>query len=206
MIVVVDDRLCGLDLERYRGLIPEDRLRILVEMVGVEEAPAGFSAERYIEGANIQGDVVVIKGKAEDLTMKDLWPDNISSYTGMKAPVNILREQGVILGGKTHNLVKGSVISSGADSNGDFKHSFYLVAPALSEYRYRLLEITHSIELYPLNIVVAGDVLEELPEGLKGEVGGLVADSEERYVEILRAIFATEKVKRGIEAIIAQST
>ena len=50
-----------------------------------------------------------------------------------------------------------------------------------------------------------GDVLRELPVEIKGEKDILIANSEKEFMDILKAIFATEKVKRVIEAIIAQS-
>jgi hypothetical protein len=59
--------------------------------------------------------------------------------------------------------------------------------------------------LYPLRIGIGEDILEELPAEMKSEGDILVAGSEETFMEILRAIFATQKVRRVIEAIIAQS-
>jgi len=143
----------------------------------------------------------------------DLWPDDIGRHIKLKAPVSILKEQGTLLGRKTGNLVKGViniVISSDKDH---FAYIFYLVAPALGDYHYRLLEVSHSVDLYPLGIETDEDVLMELPVDVKayGEMRGrqpkpiLVADSQDRFIEILRAIFATKKVRRVIEAIIAQS-
>jgi len=137
--------------------------------------------------------------------MNDLWPDDITTNTILKAPVTILKEQGVLLGRKTSNLVEGEVIKAFSDSEDHFYYTFYLVGPALG-YRYRLLVVSHSINMYPLDIIMDGkDVLGELPAEMKGEHNKLVADSEEKFMEILKAIFATRKVRRVIEAIIAQS-
>lgn len=145
--------------------------------------------------------------------MIDLWPDDITTHTGLKAPVTILKEQGTLLGRKTSNIVEGMILKSPIDTKDFFEYDFYLVAPALGDYRYQLLRIKHSVDLYPLSIYIGGDVFEELSAEVKGQAAAtageyqhaLKADSEDRFMEILRAIFATQKVRRVIEAIIAQS-
>lgn len=47
-----DERFAGLDLEYYRERIPPDQLKILMDMVGVRDAPAGFDVNEieYEEG------------------------------------------------------------------------------------------------------------------------------------------------------------
>lgn len=137
-----------------------------------------------------------------------LWPDDISPQTSLISPTSILREQGALLGNKTTNLVVGAVIKSGDFSEREdyFKYAFYLVAPELSDYRYRLLSIVHSAELYPLRITVDGSIFEELPDDIEeDEEGYLIVRSQDGFMKTLRKIFATKKVKRVIEAIIAQS-
>jgi hypothetical protein len=140
--------------------------------------------------------------------MIDLWPDNISSPTIKKAPVTILREQGTLLGRKTSNLVEGEIRLEAPPTPDHFRYVFYLAAPALGDYRYRLLEILHSADLYKLWITVDESILKELPaEILNKSADGnskLVSDSEEEFMKILKAIFATEKVRRVIGAIMAQ--
>ena len=147
--------------------------------------------------------------------MIDLWPDDIEQ-TILKAPVTILKEQGVLLGRKTHNIVEGEVPTM-STSNG-FEFTFYLYGPAL-DYRYRLLTISHSVDLYPVGVRIDKALYEELSkrelskaitskqleEIYDGSGVKLVADSEDIFMEILKAIFATEKVRKVIGAIIAQS-
>lgn len=144
----------------------------------------------------------------------DLWPDNISLKTSLKAPVTILKEQGTLLGRKMNNLVEGVIREVSSDDFRDplsedinyFMYRFYIAAPALGDYRYRLLTISHSIDLYPLDITVDESVLEELPDDVVlNNMDNLVVSSQEEFIEILRAIFATKKVRKVIEAIIAQS-
>ena len=137
--------------------------------------------------------------------MIDLWPDDIE-HTSLKAPVTILKEQGAVLGRKTSNLVEGEIFRRPAPfMPGLFQYTFSLVAPALGHYSYQLLRISHSLDFYPLEIETEEDVLGELPAEMKGEDNKLVADSQDRFMEILRAIFATTKARRVIGAIITQS-
>ena len=144
----------------------------------------------------------------------DLWPDDIGLRTKLKAPVTILKEQGALLSKKTRNLVEGQIINISDRGIGqdNFGYVFHLVAPALGNYHYRLLTISHSVDFYPLDIDTDEDVLMELSVDMGASVkmrGGLrilVAGSQDEFMGILRAIFATKKVRRVIEAIIAQSS
>jgi len=87
-----------------------------------------------------------------------------------------------------------------------FSYTFYLVAPALGDYRYHLLKVLHSVELYPVTIYeVDEDILKELPTDMKVKDGELSADTQDTFMEILKAIFATKKVRKVIGAILAQS-
>lgn len=148
--------------------------------------------------------------------MVDLWPDGIE-YTSIKAPVTILKEQGALLGRKTGNIVEGLAdrtepIGIGRRGLPDdrFKFTFYLSAPAIN-YGYELLTISHSVDLYPVEITVGEELYAELPGELRSSLIAdrsgvkLIADSEDEFIEILKGIFATEKVRKVIGAIMAQS-
>lgn len=140
--------------------------------------------------------------------MIDLWPNDISLHTDLKAPVTILREQGTLLGRKTNNIVEGMIVRDTDPSTalGHFKYGFYLTAPALSDYRYRLLTIMHSFELYPLDIIPNEGVRKQLSDKMMNKDEASTAKNEEEFTKILKEIFATKKARRVIEAIIAQST
>jgi hypothetical protein len=138
--------------------------------------------------------------------MIDLWPDDITTRTSLlKPPMTILKEQGTLLGRKTRNIVEGLVVKTPHITSQDFGYTFYLVGPALGDYRYRLLAISFPVSIYPVMIGTDEDIFGELPAEMKAEENTLVADSEEEFMEILRAIFATQKVRQVIGAIIAQS-
>lgn len=130
--------------------------------------------------------------------MIDLWPDDIG-YTKLKAPVTILMEQASLLGKKTQNLVEAKIGRDEAFE--EFCYNFYLVAPALGNYRYKLFTIFHDIQLYPVKINIDSDILEEVSPGTEGQ---LSAESEDDFLDILRKIFGAEKTRSLIYALLAQ--
>lgn len=121
---------------------------------------------------------------------RDFWPSDINVLPDLQTPVSILREQASLLGEKTNNLVEAEVRSQG-DKSSQFVHTFFLVAPALDNYRYPLFTVTHKVDLYPATISFASQ--------------GLQAENEVKFVEYLKKIFADEKTKKVIQALIAQS-
>jgi len=96
----------------------------------------------------------------------------------------------------------------------DFGYSFYIVAPALGNYRYKLFMVRHDIDLYPVNIYPDDDIMKEvctvLPEQnvwvIQGNEATLVAKSEAEFIEILKLIFRSKRTASIIQALIAQST
>jgi hypothetical protein len=143
---------------------------------------------------------------------RDLWPATLPTPE-VTPPLSILREQASLLESKTNGLVKAEVRSSGKLSslyeNGErfkeerpeFRHSFYLVAPALEDYRYLLFDVIHPVEkMYPL-------VINDPPHRkrkIKDESD--FVHSEEEFKDALKKIFASEKTLKVIQALIAQSS
>ncbi len=144
---------------------------------------------------------------------RDLWPA-ILPTPEIPTPLSILREQASLLESKTNGLVKAEVRSSGVKlfakerfvggeqaEDGDeqvervrpqIRHSFYLVAPALENYRYLLFEVASYVEdIYPLTI--------------NGSVGKFKVESEDEFKKTLKKIFASEKTLKVIRSLIAQS-
>ncbi len=134
---------------------------------------------------------------------RDLWPPSFDTVAAENTPVAILREQAMLLEQKTNGLVlaevrtgsdynSGYLAVSGEKANLPLSHSFYLIAPALENYRYRLFRVDQAIELYPLLIK-------------DGPIGEEEVYSEERFLEVLRKMFAAEKTQKVIQSLIAQS-
>ena len=145
---------------------------------------------------------------------ENLWPDDVVEVSGPKAPAAILREQGSLLGKKTQNLVLGRVVAEqeegpktghyvrpsptrGTGAQGPtpiFVYAFYLVAPALDNYHYKLFTMKHGIKLYP--------VMVQCPNVKLRRPG---ARTQEEFLAILREIFASEHTRQVIESLLAQS-
>ncbi len=62
------------------------------------------------------------------MAIQSLWPDDIGQ-SDLVTPVSIMREQAVLLGQKTGNLVTAEVRT--AAQGPQIVHNFYLESPAL---------------------------------------------------------------------------
>ena len=128
----------------------------------------------------------------------DLWPEIEQSQ--VVPPVAILREQAALLGKKTNHLLEGRVDTT-TSPDGRFVHSFYIVAPALDDYTYKLFEIGHGADPYP--VLVPG-----LPHrGARGELvpaEGLRLASEQELLDYIRKILNSDGTKRVIGSLLAQ--
>lgn len=143
--------------------------------------------------------------------MKDLWPTNIANAENKVSPMRILKEQAALLGRKTQNIVKAKVLPEKrtiskpitAVEQPKFQYSFYIVAPVLENYQYRLFTIYHDIELYPVNLIIEDEIQKEIfPEKEEQEI---CIYSEDEFLETLKKIFSSSKTTRLIQAILVQS-
>ncbi len=155
--------------------------------------------------------------------MKNMWPEDIGKNILSKSPAAILREQASLLGNKTKNIVTAEVKRNDLD-NRMFYYGFYIVAPSYG-YRYKLFGIVYGIEQYPVYFLIDADdikkglaeykpsVLESLIQNSDRTIDGLPiptkdiprAESEDKFLEILRKIFSAKKTKKVIEALITES-
>lgn len=122
--------------------------------------------------------------------IQDLWPAEFGSEE-VTPPVTILRQQATILGRRTRNLVEGDVVTEGTPT-GSFKHTFYLTAPALDDYRYCLFYIHHEIKFYPLSISSCSGT-------------GITCFDENQLLQALKDHFASDETRQVMSALIAQS-
>jgi len=136
------------------------------------------------------------------ISPRNLWPEDIA-VTGQVPPVAILKEQGALLGQRTQNLVVGRVSAAdpdGPDSEQDFCYEFELLAPALG-YRYQLFKVQHGADFYPLGIEW------DSPDNVKlfavAGVDGI--EDEEQFLKALEIIFSSERTRKIISSLIAQS-
>lgn len=149
----------------------------------------------------------------------DLWPDTIK-VEKIITPATILRQQASLLGKKTKNILKGEVYDQrlGSDPKSGFRYTFFIVAPALSNYQSRILTIRYGMSIYPVIMYVEDEeICKEIPSHFKltdKDMGDLPnkgmgdymrANSEAEFLEVLKAIFNSAKVIRIISVLLSQS-
>lgn len=125
------------------------------------------------------------------MAVQDLWGE-IPSTEGLRTPLLILREQAALLGQKTGNILEGDVHVSRAGDN--FRASLRIVAPALDNYIYTVLHITYPMISYPVRVLdVEGPPIEQN------------CQNEEAFIEVLKRILSSDRVKKAITSLLAQS-
>ncbi len=122
---------------------------------------------------------------------QDMWGD--FRLEAVRTPVQVLKEQAAALGPKTKYLVVARVSTS--TRHGDFYHELVLVVPALDDYQYDLLQLTHRIDLYPLELEHYSD--KSLNQTVNSEL--------ELNIALQRAL-SSEKTKRIIASLIGQAS
>lgn len=144
---------------------------------------------------------------------RNLWPEFDSNLGIM--PKALLKEQARFLEMNTNQLVLGEIVSGetvipfgesiltntpkklekGPTLNQNpLRHTFYIVAPKLNNYRFELLKITHyRLHTYPL--VLFDSINEE-----KYELGNQVD-----LINALSSIFNSDSVIDIIKSLMAQS-
>lgn len=131
------------------------------------------------------------------MATSNLWPPEITQDIGLTGPAAILREQAVLLGEQTKNLVKGLVVPQRdlalLRNDNAFVDQFVIEGPVI-DYMYVLFTVRYPIDFYPAQINV------DLP----GITGGFV-QNEEEFIAALEKIFANQKTIKIIQAIITRS-
>lgn len=121
---------------------------------------------------------------------EDLWPKSFGS-TEIETPLEILRKQASLVGGKTGNLLVGEVHKY-IDEEGSFVLTFYLVAPALDNYRYKLFNVWHGIGFYPVSVQV-GQRYKELEDPAEFKAYLRSKFAENATLNIIRSLMAQSK-------------
>lgn len=134
--------------------------------------------------------------------MINLWPDDIQAVR-MEAPVTILRKQAALLGQRTKNIVTAEAVRR--VSIDTFTFSFYIVGPAVGNYRYKLFTMRHGAPFYPLTLELAPGVLQELCDDAAPHGVTAIISSRDEFLVELRKVFAADKTLRVIRAILALS-
>ena len=155
----------------------------------------------------------------------NLWPNDIEGPSKQSSPVGILKQQALLLGKQTKNLVEAEVETRATDFQRFLQHWFYLVAPALDFYKYPLFRIEHHpTQFYPLKIIwdkssavtstegkssvkKRGTTLAERAKErrVKSMTNELSANSETEFKEHLKRIFSDDDTKKVIQSLMDQS-
>ncbi len=150
--------------------------------------------------------------------MTDLWPSDLATTT-TRSPLTVLKEQASLLGLKTRNIVKAGVrrfqaippppsigylttAKSVPRPDEPFQYAFYLQAPALDNYTYRLFSAAYDVNLYPVRVLVDEDIAAEMVAGSDEHF----ANSEEDFKQLLSRILGSQKTRKVINALLSQST
>jgi len=134
--------------------------------------------------------------------MENLWSLDIAEVK-VNTPKEILDEQAYWLGQITKNLITAEVeVDDYALRKGIFDNNFYIVAPTLDNYRYRLFTVEHDMDIYPLKI----DLDEKLYQEIGGTNGGtsIEIDNELQFKEILEKVFHAHRTKHIVGVLNSQ--
>jgi hypothetical protein len=135
------------------------------------------------------------------------WPSHVAPLPGVP-PVNVLRRQVTLLKQLTNGVLDGSVASD-EDDNDSVIHSFYIVAPRLDDYRFRVISLAHQIDHpYPAYVIYDAaqsyDVSRMKQMAWSHAVYAEISDEAALY-ERLRHTFNSDKVIRVMQSLLAQS-
>ena len=141
------------------------------------------------------------------MSIKNLWPTEITNDAEVEGPAVVLKEQANLLGQTTKNLVEAQVESDSNDITGNFIERFVIYS-AVINYRYELFFVEYPFEFYPLTIWWSGygDTEERDEDGDYLRIPGhRTVDSREWLEQELEQIFSDPKTVRVIQAIKSRS-
>lgn len=146
---------------------------------------------------------------------RDLWPDQID-VTSIVPPIVILREQATVLGERTKGLVRAEVDSTEqppkgieeyledaipAEARVVYVQTLYLVAPALDNYRYSLLSVSHDFQPYPCRVSFHPNPDRGLIDHF---FGTMTIVSEGQFLQWLQVALNREETVRIIHGLISR--
>ncbi|CAN5500953.1 hypothetical protein BH09BAC4_BH09BAC4_18100 [soil metagenome] len=127
---------------------------------------------------------------------QSLWPDFAIETT--KSPKAILKEQAGYLMAKTNNVLSAEVDT--VQERGSIVHQFYVVAPAMNNYRYKILSVTHGVIYYPLTIE-----WDDNESPWEGVTTGKKTQDQDEFIKALTQIFNDPSTVRVISSLLSQS-
>lgn len=122
--------------------------------------------------------------------MTDFWPDDVGQAPEITPPLTILKAAASDLMRKTKQILQCNIVTA-SDAHQMVRHMMMIIAPAVGDYRFQVLEVSHNILLYPLTVSSGGRAYR--------------CENEADFVKTLRAELATERVKKVIGSLLVQS-
>jgi hypothetical protein len=126
------------------------------------------------------------------MSQKNLW-GQLPTPEEIRPPTQILKEQGALLSETTKGVLRGEV--SVSQAYGRFQLELEIVAPALDNYRYSVLEATHELEMYPVTVKPGWDKSQQQVD----------CTNEAEFESALADILSSDQIRRVVTALLAQS-
>lgn len=126
---------------------------------------------------------------------KNLWGD-FGSAEAIRTPTTVLNEQASALNVATKGVLRGKIEVESV--RGEFQIVLSIVAPAINNYEFEVLQVSHGIELYPATVVAAW-------ERHSADTGEVECENEDEFTRALARILGSDRVRRVISSLIAQS-
>lgn len=120
---------------------------------------------------------------------KNLWGE-WTPPKNLRTPYATLKEQAAILDKMTDGLLMGDIQRSQEGNTVVIR--FRIKAPALNNYTFSVLDVRHSVKLYPVN------VLDQT-----GEIAPSNCEDEEEFEQVLHQILSSEEVRKVVAALLA---
>jgi hypothetical protein len=134
-------------------------------------------------------------------TIPDLWPQSFGEPP-QPPPVVILRQQGLLLGKRTDNLVYGEVHSQTLPL-GQFAHVLEVVAPLLA-FRQPIVIVGHSVDVYPTQIGRPDLSNPTNRRGFPTIASPKTVTSSQEFMAALEEILKSEETLKLIQTLIGQ--
>ncbi len=122
------------------------------------------------------------------MEIEDLWGD-LPPVDVVRTPTVVLKEQGELLKQKTKGLLVCHVPRD-RESGTDISGAFFIVAPALGEYRYKVLDFSYGLGIYPAHVL--GDIHTSYVE----------CKDEGEFLNIVKSIFSSDQIRAVISRLI----
>ena len=89
-----------------------------------------------------------------------------------------------------------------------FAFEFFIVAPSIPNYKYRVMFMQYKIEYYPLLLVLDDEIATEINFPVSSENSdeilssqNVVCENEEQFIELLRKVITSKKVRKVVASL-----